>query len=328
MIDQDQQSSKGGSNYDIKKVSEGRSPKYRLDMDEKKQLYNVKVIWVIGVPGSGKGTQLKKISEKYNCTLIGGGDLMRKEISENTDIGKEIKKALEEGRKPSKEVVWDLVIHATKMALAEKNDYIFFDGAPRDSSQVEKFEEYIKPCDLILNLEIDTNTSMSRIQQRAKIEGRIDDQDMKIVENRLAEYQRNIDPILKQTRDRHYKYAEIDADKTEDEVFKDICIEIERLNENNSSKDIFFGTPWNHITNVFNKMWASDEDKDDISTEGNDGVSELEVLPIVDKGITMDKIWEILNLIHSKLDLIDSNLNLLNAKLENLDPKEKRRNLI
>ena len=229
MSDQDQQSSKGGSNSDIKKVSEGKSPRYRLDMDEKKQLYNVKVIWVIGVPGSGKSTQLKKIAEKYNCTVIDAGDLMRKEISKNTELGNEIKTALEEDRKPSTEIVLDFALKATKMALSEKNDYIFFDGVSGESSKVELFEEYIKPCDLILNLELDKNTSMTRIQLRAKIEGRIDDQDMERVEKRLDEYQENIGSILKETRDRNYKYSEIDADRSEDEVFKDICNEIEKF---------------------------------------------------------------------------------------------------
>jgi len=208
------------------------APREHLDRNEKEKLSDVKVIWLIGGPGAGKGTQSKKIGEKYKCSIIGGGILMRKEMSENTNKGKEIKTALEEGRKPSKEDIWDLIIKATRMALSEENDYIIFDGTPRDSSKVEQFEDDIKPCDLILKLEIDDISMETRIQQRAKIEGRIDDQDVKVVKSRIAVYHENIGLILKEMRDRNCKYVEIDAVQSIDEVFKDICNEIEKLKEN------------------------------------------------------------------------------------------------
>jgi adenylate kinase len=55
-------------------------------------------IALFGPPGAGKGTQSKKLIEKYNLTYVATGDLLRKEIAEGTALGIEAKNLIEKGR--------------------------------------------------------------------------------------------------------------------------------------------------------------------------------------------------------------------------------------
>lgn len=55
------------------------------------------LVFVLGGPGSGKGTQCAKLSEKYGLVHISTGDLLREEVKNNTPIGKLAQKAMEKG---------------------------------------------------------------------------------------------------------------------------------------------------------------------------------------------------------------------------------------
>ena len=56
-----------------------------------------KVIIMLGAPGSGKGTQSKKISEHFNIPHISTGDMLREEIKQQTELGQQIKKIVDQG---------------------------------------------------------------------------------------------------------------------------------------------------------------------------------------------------------------------------------------
>ena len=143
---------------------------------------------------------------------------------------------MEEGREIPKGTGWDLVVKATKTALSEEKDYIIFNGSYK-ILDIETFEEYIKPIDLIINLELDENTMKTKMQLRAKIKGGIEDQraemygtiDDERIEKRINTYQEKMDLILKEIKEGNYNYIEIDATQSEDEVFKQVCTEIEKL---------------------------------------------------------------------------------------------------
>ena len=64
-----------------------------------------KNIIILGPPGSGKGTQAKRLAEKLNLTYFGTGDLIRAEIEKNTKLGKEINTTVQKGQLISDEAI-------------------------------------------------------------------------------------------------------------------------------------------------------------------------------------------------------------------------------
>lgn len=103
------------------------------------------LIILFGAPGSGKGTQAKKITEKYNYIHISTGDMLRKEIEKETDLGKDIKNIIESGQLVNDEIIQKLLV-----ANIEKNKNYIFDGFPRNIKQAEFLDEFIYTKGLIL----------------------------------------------------------------------------------------------------------------------------------------------------------------------------------
>lgn len=101
-----------------------------------------KVFILLGPPGCGKGTQTEKLSKKLNLPHIDTGSLLRKNITDNTELGVEAKKYMDKGEL----VPIDLVVRIIKNRLSEndtKNGYIL-DGYPRSVEQGEALEKMQK----------------------------------------------------------------------------------------------------------------------------------------------------------------------------------------
>jgi len=90
---------------------------------------------VFGPPGSGKGTQAKRLGEKFKLPVISTGDLLRKEIELKTEIGKKAQKLMSQGKYVPKEVVDILLLNRLKKADARAG--AIFDGYPRTMEQQE-----------------------------------------------------------------------------------------------------------------------------------------------------------------------------------------------
>ena len=73
----------------------------------------MKNIVIFGAPGAGKGTQSDFIVEKYGLTHISTGDLLRKEIADQTDLGKRIKSIMDAGQLVSDDIVIEMIDNAT-----------------------------------------------------------------------------------------------------------------------------------------------------------------------------------------------------------------------
>ena len=95
-------------------------------------------IILLGSPGAGKGTQAQNIVNKYNLIQISTGDLLRKEIKNQSDIGKEIEEIISKGDFATDEIVHRLLKQVvTKTEIRNK---IIFDGYPRNLNQAENLE--------------------------------------------------------------------------------------------------------------------------------------------------------------------------------------------
>ena len=90
-------------------------------------------IILFGPPGAGKGTQAKNLVKKINGYQISTGDLLRKEIKNNSQIGKKIVDDMNDGRFVSDEIVNMLIKDAIFDPV--KKGRLVFDGYPRSLSQ-------------------------------------------------------------------------------------------------------------------------------------------------------------------------------------------------
>ena len=125
-------------------------------------------ILLIGPPGGGKGTQAKKISEKYNIPQISTGDMLREHVKNKSNLGIKAKKYMENG-----ELVPDsLILDMMKVRLQNndcKNGYIL-DGFPRTIPQAEGLNTLLNslnsPLDKVLVINVDDNKIIERMGGR------------------------------------------------------------------------------------------------------------------------------------------------------------------
>ncbi|MBI4710728.1 MAG: adenylate kinase [Nitrospirae bacterium] len=123
---------------------------------------------LLGAPGAGKGTQAKKLIEKYGIPQISTGDILRKAVADGTPLGKEAKLVMDKG-----ELVPDsVVIGLVKERLAQddcKKGYIL-DGFPRNTSQAETLDKVLfemgASLDNALSVDVDKDDLMKRLTGR------------------------------------------------------------------------------------------------------------------------------------------------------------------
>ena len=111
---------------------------------------NVRIIFVIGGPGSGKGTQCERIVKKYGYTHLSSGDLLREEVKSNSDLAKEINRYMEKGALVPNKLILDMIRKAIIEKLDESNGFLI-DGYPRQVEQGIEFEAQVL-FNIFLNL--------------------------------------------------------------------------------------------------------------------------------------------------------------------------------
>ncbi len=145
----------------------------------------------LGPPGAGKGTQASRISTKYNLLHLSTGDLLRSEVKEGTELGKEAAILMDKG-----ELVSDkLVLSIVEKKIISPNQGWLLDGFPRNLSQANSLESLLKklsqPIELVLLLEVSDQLLIERLLAR----GRSDDNEETIA-NRLEIYREKTTPLI------------------------------------------------------------------------------------------------------------------------------------
>ena len=131
----------------------------------------MKCIILIAAPAAGKGTIAKYIEDKYGYKHISTGDLLRSEASKDTELGKEIKSLIDEGKFVSDEVMMKVFEETFK----NMKDNVILDGMPRTLNQGKLFEELANnnddvTIDKVIYIDIDKNIAIDRIINRASCE--------------------------------------------------------------------------------------------------------------------------------------------------------------
>ena len=127
---------------------------------------------MLGSPGAGKGTQAQNIVNKFNLNQISTGDLLRNEIKNKTDIGREIEKIISKGDLATDEIV-DRLLKKVVISANIRNN-IIFDGYPRNLNQAENLELILnsdnQSINYILFLKVPRNIIEKRILERITCE--------------------------------------------------------------------------------------------------------------------------------------------------------------
>ncbi|XP_030853317.1 adenylate kinase isoenzyme 5-like [Strongylocentrotus purpuratus] len=158
------------------------------------KLKDAKIIFVVGGPGSGKGTQCANIVSKYGFTHLSSGDLLRAEVASGSDRGKELTEIMEKGQLVPLDVVLAL-LKEKMIANAETSTGFLIDGYPREVEQGAEFEKQIGECTFTLYFEVSDETMTARLLNRAKTSGRVDDNE-ETIKKRLATFHESTKPVV------------------------------------------------------------------------------------------------------------------------------------
>ena len=186
---------------------------------------------LFGKPGSGKGTQAEHLSEKYKLYHISTGDLFRKNISQNTNLGLLAQSYMDKGELVPDEVTIKMLENEIKENTQSKG--FLFDGFPRTIAQAESLDKFLKSIDMQINatiaLDVDEEELISRIIDRGKTSNRSDDQDIEKIQNRFKEYNMKTSTLSKYYKDQK-KFFEVDGSGSVDEITKRLFELIDSFN--------------------------------------------------------------------------------------------------
>ncbi|CAK1603552.1 unnamed protein product [Parnassius mnemosyne] len=175
------------------------------------------IVWILGGPGSGKGTQCEKIIAKYGFTHLSTGDLLRAEVKSGSDRAKCLTSIMERGELVPNETVLELLKEAIEARAADSKGFLI-DGYPREKSQGIAFEKAIAPVTVIIYFEASCETLTQRLLGRAASSGRADDNE-ETIKLRLKTFLDNNDLVLAQYPD---KLKRINAEASVDEIFGEV----------------------------------------------------------------------------------------------------------
>ena len=123
---------------------------------------------MLGAPGAGKGTQAKKLSEKYGIPHISTGDIFRANIKNNTELGQKAKGYMDAGQLVPDELVVDLVVDRIKEKGCFKG--FILDGFPRTIPQTEALDYALnnqnEKIDYAINVDVPDENIINRMGGR------------------------------------------------------------------------------------------------------------------------------------------------------------------
>ncbi len=200
-------------------------------------------IALFGPPGAGKGTQSKKLIEKYNLTYISTGDILRQEIAEGSELGLQAKSIIEKGGLASDEIIVQII--EKKINMQEGTRGILFDGFPRTLVQAYILEGLLQKMNTslscMLSLEVPEDDLVTRLVERGKTSGRADD-NMEVIKYRLQEYHDKTAVVANFYKEKQ-KFYPIDGVGNVDEVFDRLSSSINEVMKDKLFNIVLSGPP-------------------------------------------------------------------------------------
>ena len=119
---------------------------------------------LLGAPGAGKGTQAELLMQHLNIPSISTGNMLREAMANGSELGKQVKQCMEEGKLVSDDLVMNLVAERTAQPDC-KNGFIL-DGVPRTLAQAEALDARGIRIDHVVSIEIDDAVIEGRMTGR------------------------------------------------------------------------------------------------------------------------------------------------------------------
>ncbi|KAG0577709.1 hypothetical protein M758_5G168400 [Ceratodon purpureus] len=154
------------------------------------------IIFVLGGPGSGKGTQCDRIVRDFGYLHLSAGDLLRDEVKKGTEIGRECEQLMKDGKLVPVDVTLRLIKKAMKEGKMNNAKGFLVDGFPRAVDQAEMFEKKVGRPRLVLFLECPREEMEKRLLKRGETSGRSDD-NMATILKRFDTFLRESVPVVK-----------------------------------------------------------------------------------------------------------------------------------
>ena len=200
-----------------------------------------KTLIFLGAPGAGKGTQAQRLVKELGYVQISTGDILRANVKEGTELGKEAKKYMDEGKLVPDELIISMV--EEKLKELEGKD-IILDGFPRTVKQAEALDNLLKKLnrnlDVAVLFEVSDDEVIRRITGRRidpktgkvyhiefnpppeniEVIQREDDKE-EVIKKRLEVYHFQTAPLI-DYYEKKGKLVKIDASRNPDEVYKDL----------------------------------------------------------------------------------------------------------
>jgi UMP-CMP kinase len=183
----------------------------------------VTVVFVLGGPGAGKGTQCANLVRDYGFVHLSAGDLLRAEQDRpGSQFGQLIKDCIRNGEIVPMEVTVQLLENAMAEVIEKDSDKparFLIDGFPRKMDQALKFEETVCPAKFVLFYDCPEEEMQRRLLERGKTSGRADD-NAESIRKRFRTFVETSMPVVD-----HYekegRVVKIDATPTPEAVYKD-----------------------------------------------------------------------------------------------------------
>lgn len=164
---------------------------------------------LLGPPGAGKGTQAKRLEEKYGLKQLSTGDMLRAEMAAGTELGRKVKAIVDSGALVTDEIMIEMI--AARIAQPDCKNGVIFDGFPRTVAQAEALGALLTekghPLNAVIELKVDEEALVSRLQTRiaetrARGESVRADDNEETLRKRLRVFREQTAPILPYYRDK------------------------------------------------------------------------------------------------------------------------------
>ena len=152
---------------------------------------------LLGAPGSGKGTQVVRLAERYRARHVSTGDLLREQVAQGTELGRQARPYMERGDLVPDQLILDMVLEQV-IGPDSPPGYVL-DGFPRTVAQARAAYEQAVPAgrvlDAVIFLVIEHDELLARLEQRGLDSGRADDNAQTVL-HRIEEYEQKTLPLL------------------------------------------------------------------------------------------------------------------------------------
>jgi adenylate kinase len=173
---------------------------------------------LFGPPGAGKGTQAAAISEHFSLMHIATGDIFRDNVKNQTELGQRAQQYMDRGELVPDEIVIAMV--EERISQDDASSGFLLDGFPRTVRQAKALDDILAvedhAIDGVIRLLVSDSELVTRLLRRAEDQGRSDDTE-EVIENRLAVYQDETEPLVEFYRERGLLY-EVDGEGEISEV--------------------------------------------------------------------------------------------------------------